>query len=137
MRIILSKVLLFIASSFLFLNCHEQKNNLGSNEAPKDGPPGMVWIPGGEFVMGGLEGDREARPGEYPAHNVRVDGFWMDATEITNGEFKKFVDATGYITTGEKIPEWAELQKQVPPGNLMTHFWLLRVWCSQQQKLMT
>ncbi len=74
----------------------------------------MVWIPGGEFTMG--TNDKDAYPYERPAHRVKVDGFWMDITEVTNADFKKFVDATGYITTAEKKPEWEELKKQLPPG---------------------
>lgn len=61
---------------------------------------GMVKIPGGEFVMGSA--DNQGRPDEQPAHKVKVDPFWMDATEVTNAQFKKFVDSTGYITTAEK-----------------------------------
>ena len=75
---------------------------------------GMVWIAGGEFLMGASDG--EGRPDEYPQHKVNVNGFWMDATEVTNAQFKKFVDATGYITTAEKIPDWEEIKKQLPPG---------------------
>lgn len=75
---------------------------------------GMVKIPGGEFVMGAS--DKEGRPDEYPQHPVTVNGFWMDATEVTNAMFKKFVDATGYITTAERAPDWEELKKQLPAG---------------------
>src|SRR5688500_9204348 len=75
---------------------------------------GMVWIPGGSFMMGAA--DQLGRPDEYPQHPVEVKGFWMDATEVTNADFKKFVDATGYITTAEKAPDWNELKKQLPPG---------------------
>ena len=76
----------------------------------------MVWIPAGEFMMGGVAGDTDAQPDEFPAHRVRVDGFWMDQTEVTVDQFKEFVAATGYVTTAEKKPEWEELKKQVPPG---------------------
>jgi len=80
----------------------------------KDRPPGMVRIPGGEFMMGA--DDKQARPDEYPKHKVIVDGFWMDQTEVTNDEFQKFIEATGYVTTAEKKPDWEELKKQLPPG---------------------
>jgi formylglycine-generating enzyme required for sulfatase activity len=40
----------------------------------------------------------------------------MDAAEVTNVQFRKFIDATGYITTAEKKPDWEELKKQLPPG---------------------
>lgn len=77
-------------------------------------PEGMVWIPGGEFTMGG--DDPLARADERPLHRVRVGGFWMDATEVTNAEFRRFVEATGYVTTAERVPDWEELKKQLPPG---------------------
>jgi formylglycine-generating enzyme len=75
---------------------------------------GMVWIKGGEYVMGAS--DKEGGNDEYPQHKVQVKGFWMDATEVTNAQFKKFVEATGYITTAEKAPDWEELKTQLPPG---------------------
>lgn len=75
---------------------------------------GMVWIAGGEFLMGAT--DNEGRPDEYPQHKVKLDGFWMDVNEVTNADFKKFVTATGYVTTAEKAPDWEEMKKQLPPG---------------------
>lgn len=77
-------------------------------------PAGMVWVPGGEFAMGSHLPD--ARPDERPVHRVRVDGFWMDATEVTNAQFRAFVDATGYVTTAEKPPDLAAILSQLPPG---------------------
>jgi formylglycine-generating enzyme required for sulfatase activity len=77
-------------------------------------PRGMAWIPGGEFTMGG--DDALARPDERPLHRVRVDGFWMDVTEVTNAQFAAFVKATGYRTVAERPVDWEELKKQVPPG---------------------
>jgi formylglycine-generating enzyme required for sulfatase activity len=77
-------------------------------------PPGMVWIPGGTFTMG-TDSER-AWPEERPAHRVRVDGFSIDATEVTNAEFRKFVAATGHVTTAEKAPTLDEIMRQVPPG---------------------
>ncbi|MGO7870002.1 formylglycine-generating enzyme family protein [Rhizobium leguminosarum] len=58
----------------------------------------MLWIPGGDFVMGS---DRHYAE-EAPAHRVRVDGFWMDICPVTNREFSAFVEATGYVTTAER-----------------------------------
>ena len=78
------------------------------------GPPGMVWIPPGTFEMG-WDGP-EGRPDERPAHMVRLDGFWIDATEVTNTRFSAFVEATGYRTTAERPVDWSELQAQLPPG---------------------
>lgn len=78
------------------------------------GPEGMVWIAGGEFVMGST--DPLARDDEAPPHRVRLDGFWIDATEVTNAQYRAFVDATGYVTVAERAVDWEELKKQVPPG---------------------
>jgi len=74
---------------------------------------GMVWIPGGEFKMGTDE--KDAYPAEKPAVKRKVSGFWMDETEVTNAQFKKFIDETGYITIAEQKPEWEEMKKQLPP----------------------
>ena len=75
---------------------------------------GMVWIPSGEFTMGT---DSELGwPDEKPAHRVRVDGFWIDVTEVTNSQFREFVEAAGYLTTAEKAPSAEEILAQLPPG---------------------
>ncbi len=81
---------------------------------PSENPPGMVWIPGGEFSMG--SDLPRAWPAEHPAHAVRVDGFWIDATEVTNARFAEFVEATGYQTTAEIVPTLEEIMSQMPPG---------------------
>ena len=85
----------------------------GAN-APGDAPPGMVWIPGGEFTMGSV--DRDASPAEKPAHRARVDGFWIDETDVTNAEFRAFIEATGYVTTAERTPTLEEIMSQAVPG---------------------
>ena len=84
------------------------------NPATRTSPPGMVWISGGEFAMGSSAAI--ARPDEQPVHRVRVDGFWMDTTEVTNKQFREFVEATGYVTTAEKAPDLQEIMAQLPPG---------------------
>ena len=73
----------------------------------------MVWIPSGKFLMG--SDNNKSRKDEMPIHKVYVDGFWMDKTEVTNDQFALFVNATGYVTTAEKIPDWNELKKELPP----------------------
>ncbi|MEO7798068.1 MAG: formylglycine-generating enzyme family protein, partial [Opitutaceae bacterium] len=76
--------------------------------APQPAPPGMAWIPGGEFSMGckdprgDLCGGKESMDDARPIHRVHVDGFWMDRTEVTNAEFARFVEATGYVTVAER-----------------------------------
>jgi sulfatase modifying factor 1 len=61
----------------------------------------MVWIAGGTFRMGS---DRHY-PEEAPAHPVRVDGFWIDRTPVTNRQFREFVKATGHVTFAEIRPD--------------------------------
>jgi formylglycine-generating enzyme required for sulfatase activity len=70
----------------------------------------MVWIPGGEFSMGCDDprdfvcGGSEPMADARPIHRVYVDGFWMDATDVTNEQFAKFVAAMGYVTIAEQKP---------------------------------
>ncbi|MFM8584301.1 MAG: SUMF1/EgtB/PvdO family nonheme iron enzyme, partial [Planctomycetaceae bacterium] len=81
--------------------------------APSSGapPPGMVWIPGGRFLMGSDVGEADERP----VHAVEVSGFWLDATEVTNAEFARFVRATGYVTDAER-------HSPGPPAAQAPHF---------------
>ncbi len=90
---------------------HAEASSLSTGTASR---AGMVWIEGGEYTMGCS--DKEGNPDEYAVHRVKIDGFWMDATEVTNAQFRQFVKATGYITTAEKAPDWEELKKQLPAG---------------------
>ena len=64
---------------------------------PPDRPDGMVWVPGGEFTMG--TDSPLGWPDEKPAHRVRVDGFFMDETEVTNAQFR---------WAGKRLPTEAE-----------------------------
>ncbi|WP_255431040.1 formylglycine-generating enzyme family protein [Pedobacter sp. N36a] len=84
-----------------------EKNGLNSHA-------GMKYIPAGSFRMGAS--DKEGRRDEYPAHEVKMDGFWIDETEVTNAQFAAFVKATGYVTQAEQKPDWEEIKKQLPPG---------------------
>ncbi|HSX63377.1 MAG TPA: formylglycine-generating enzyme family protein [Pseudoxanthomonas sp.] len=73
--------------------------------APAAAPfPGMVWVPAGEYRMG----SDHHYPEEAPAHPVEVDGFWMDATPVTNAQFREFVEATGHVTFCEVAPDAAD-----------------------------
>ena len=86
-------------------------------------PVGMAWIPAGKFLMGGpteevchqvLSAADPKKPccsllqagftDSQPAHEVEVDGFWMDETEVTNAEFRTFIEATRYVTVAERQP---------------------------------
>ncbi|RZT36601.1 formylglycine-generating enzyme family protein [Cupriavidus agavae] len=77
---------------------------------------GMAHVRGGEYVPGTTLG----YPDERPAGAVRVAGFWIDRTEVTNAQFAAFVQATGYVTDAERAgeavvfhkPTGAELQSR-------------------------
>ena len=84
-------------------------------------PEGMVWVPGSTFKQGAVASDKMAMDHEKPAISVLVDGFFMDATEVTNRQFAEFIKATGYITIAERGIDWEELKKQVPPGTPKPH----------------
>ena len=71
---------------------------------------GMAHIPGGVFRMGS---DRHY-PEEAPSHLVKVDGFWIDRTPVTNREFRKFVNATGYVTFAEIAPDAKDYPGALP-----------------------
>src|SRR4051794_13390072 len=91
---------------------------LGCSPSADDTPPaGMVAIPGGEFIMGS-DSDEEDLRDAHPMHRVRVDAFWLDATEVTNEQFAKFVEATGYKTIAERDPDPADFPT-VPPEKLV------------------
>lgn len=83
-------------------------------ESPGAAPPGMVWVPGGQFDMGSAS--PLAAPEEGPVHPVEVDGFFLDVHTVTNARFREFVDATGYVTLAERVPDQEEILRQLPPG---------------------
>jgi formylglycine-generating enzyme required for sulfatase activity len=85
----------------------------------KPGPrlkDGMVWIGPRTFIMGSNEGN----PDERPEHEVSLRGFWIDQTEVTNEQFKKFVDATGHKTVAERPPHFEGVAPEANvPGSLV------------------
>jgi formylglycine-generating enzyme required for sulfatase activity len=93
---------------------------------------GMIAIPGGTFRMGSDEHYAE----EAPAHRVTVDPFFIDATPVTNREFRRFVEATGHVTFAEIAPRAEDYPGALPhmlkAGSLMfsppTHAVDLRDW---------
>jgi formylglycine-generating enzyme required for sulfatase activity len=81
----------------------------------------MVRVPGGSFTMGANDGAADERP----LHDVRVNAFWMDRTEVTNGEFARFTKATGYVTTAELPPHGVE-SGVLPAGQRQAGSWCFR-----------
>ncbi|MEO6174471.1 MAG: formylglycine-generating enzyme family protein [Flavobacterium circumlabens] len=97
---------------------------VNKNSAPAKAPKGMVWIPGGEFSMGSNVEDESlcsikgVTKDAAPIHRVYVDGYFMDETEVTNEQFAKFVNATGYVTVAEQKPTQEEFP-DAPAENLI------------------
>ena len=90
-----------------------------NGEISADGPPGMIFLPGGAFAMG----SRNFYPEEAPVRQVRVDGFWIDTAPVTNRDFARFVAATGHVTAAEIAPDPRDYPGMLPgmdrPGSLV------------------
>ena len=126
--------LLSILIFLLFSKCIDNQNNKKPNITSKVVSEiitnkdsllvkGMVLIPSGIFEMGSV--NEEGFYDEYPKHVVKINSFWMDKTEVTNAQFKKFVDETGYITTAEKKIDWDEIKEGLPVNTPKPHDSLL------------
>ena len=80
---------------------------------------GLRWVPGQTYTMGS---DRHY-PEESPAHPVAVDGFWLEAHQVTNAQFAAFVDATGYVTVAERPLDPADFPgapvENLQPGSMV------------------
>lgn len=100
--------LLILGSLVLLLGCQEESNSRKIKK--KDG---MVLIPSGILNMGGDNDQADAN--EFPKHKVAINSFWMDESEVTNNQYKEFVDATNYITTAERPINWEEIKITLPP----------------------
>ena len=126
MNLILSRlnpIILFISIIIFNQSCKNQTQIKTEEQILQI--PGMVWISGGIYDMGASDGDRMALPHEKPKHTVKVDGFYMDETEVTNAQFSKFIEATNYITTAERPVDWDLIKQQLPPGTPKPHDSLL------------
>jgi formylglycine-generating enzyme required for sulfatase activity len=109
---------IFLFTSILILGCKKPKEKTHTTKPLIEG---MVWIEGGVFQMGASENDNMALTHEKPSHTVKVNGFYMDETEVTNKQFSEFIKATGYITTAERPIDWDIIKMQLPPGTQRPH----------------
>jgi len=75
----------------------------GENVMSPTGSPHseMVRVARGTFLMG----SDHHYPEERPTHRVQMNGFWIDPTPVTNRQFCRFVEATGYVTFAEAPPD--------------------------------
>ena len=80
----------------------------------RNAPLGMAWVPAGEFLMGSAS--KKDQDNERHVHRVKVNGFWMDTTHVTNNQFAQFIKETHYKTTAEQTPDWDTIKVQLPLG---------------------
>ncbi len=119
-----------IRNPFLILICFFSILGCGKQERSKEvkifPPEGMVFIPGGSFIMGtSLEPkEQPVRSGaeESPPHRVILKPFYMDETEVTNLQFRNFVDETGYKTQAERPFNQKDYPKAKPEDLLPAAF---------------
>lgn len=124
-RSIILSVGVILCVNLAYTPAYAQNGGFGPTVPNREPPPGaapsdMVWIPGGEFSMGakelsdmnmvGMQATKDSRP----IHRVYVAGFFMDKTDVTNAQFAKFVQATGYVTVAEKKPSPADFPGALP-----------------------
>jgi sulfatase modifying factor 1 len=114
--------------SLIFSECKKEKIKTATTKSVSETetPEGMIWVDRKTFLQGAKVTDTYAMPREKPAHMVTVNGFYMDATEVTNKQFKKFVDATKYITIAERKIDWEEMKKQLPANTTKPHDSILK-----------
>jgi formylglycine-generating enzyme required for sulfatase activity len=127
------KVLALLFIALIFMGCKNETNtkplikttNVNTLLVEKPNglktPEGMVWVKGKTFTQGAKEGDVYAMQREMPGHKVTVDGFFIDITEVTNKQFKTFVEATGYITIAERPINWDDMKKDLPADTAKPH----------------
>src|SRR5690606_16055784 len=94
---VMNKISITIFLAALFIACGAKRNGHSDTSTPKTLPPGeapegMVWIPGGQITLG--TDHPQSYEHERHAHTVRVDGYWMAATEATNSQLSAGADDT-------------------------------------------
>ncbi|MDA9184390.1 formylglycine-generating enzyme family protein [Flavobacteriaceae bacterium] len=113
--------LLFIVVVFSFFSCENEKKQSEKKTIERVNPADMVWVEKKRYLQGAKVNDPYAMNREKPSHHVTVDGFYIDATEVTNKQFEAFVNATNYITVAERPIDWENLKKDLPPGTAKPH----------------
>ena len=112
-----------IVISAMFFSC---ANNQKDKSISFETPDGMVWVEGKSYTKGAKQNDDYAMMREKPSHEVYIDGFYIDVTEVTNNQFQKFVNETGYLTIAEREIDWDEMKKSLPAGTPKPHDSILK-----------
>lgn len=118
---VIYRISLIWLTTCLFLGWPSPLNASPIHSDPSDAdcPEGMVFIPGGTFTIGA----KGYYPSEISAGDVTVDSFCIERHEVTNAEFRKFVEAKGYKTIAERPLPKAQFpgltDDQLQPGSLV------------------
>ena len=115
-------IILAFAYFVMFCTCQQQSEN--KNQSNEDFKQNMVLIPQAFFQMGNASSD--AFKEEQPVHKVKLSGFYLDKTEVSNKDFMVFVKSTGYVTTAEKDLNWEELKNSFPPDTRKPDYSMLK-----------
>ena len=107
----------WVAKKALDIKHQRQETTRVSTPATGD----MVWIPGGSFTMGG--NGPQAASDEAPLHDVKLSGFWIDRTEVTNAQFAEFLSALPVKPSGTALgglvkPENIPPEHHAPPRSV-------------------
>ena len=86
-------LLLLLLLAGLFITCRDKKAIESGIE--------FVKVEGGQFQMGDTFGDGDSD--EQPVTQTRVGDFYLGKTEVTVAQFRRFVEATGYVTEGPDL----------------------------------
>jgi formylglycine-generating enzyme required for sulfatase activity len=94
--------------------------NIVYAQQPGVNMPPMIHVEGGSFLMGNNAGNDD----EKPVHKVTVNSFYFGKYEVTFSDFKKFIEATGYLTDAEQ-PDTVSLKHGLPPRGINNGTWKL------------
>jgi formylglycine-generating enzyme required for sulfatase activity len=126
-------VYVYLSSAHNQINAIQLDTSSISHKAPWAGSTdNMVLIPAGSFLMGWQPIENvdwpadETADDEVPVHDVYLDSFYIDKYEVTNRQFKEFVDSTGYITSAEEKGESVVIDTTINPDGGWGYGWTLK-----------
>jgi gliding motility-associated lipoprotein GldK len=115
-----NKLLLLLTLFAFFASCNSgDRGELIGVKGKKwypEKPYGMALVPGGAFIMGKSDADLAGMQ-DAPTKTVTVASFYMDETEITNSEYRQFVEDIRNTVIREKLAEMADLESKIPGNN--------------------
>ncbi len=130
----------FIVASVVLLvllaGCDREAAQPPSPTAVPPPPPEMVEVPAGPFLMGSSDDDADARDWEKPQHELTLETYWIGKTEVTNAQFRPFVEGDGYSNPAywtETGWEWRKRYRITQPAHWDDNEWSEGEWNSDAQ----